>query len=404
MHISELWEKLARPEGGKIIYLIMDGLGGLPDSKHGKTELQTAYKPNLDRLARMSSCGLLETVGPGITPGSGPGHLSLFGYDPVTFQVGRGVLAALGIGFDLQPGDVAARVNFATMDDEGKISDRRAGRMSTDKTRSLCEKIRDGVELDFDGDFFFEPVRDHRAVIVLRGKNLSGALRDTDPQNTGVYPLDPQSKIREGARTVEIVRSLVDQTKKILCQEKKANTILLRGFSCFAQFPSLEKRFALKGICLADYPMYRGLSRLLGMELADPPASLENSFQPLQRVYGEDFDFYFAHIKQTDSAGEDGDFARKVSAIEKVDALLPQITELDPEVLVITGDHSTPSIMAAHSWHPVPVLLHSKYTLRDPVEHFDEYNCARGSLAMRPAIDLMGLALAHAGRLRKYGA
>lgn len=402
--ITELWESLACRDGGKIVYLVMDGLGGLPEPAQGGTELQIAETPNLDQLAGTSSCGLLETVGPGITPGSGPGHLTLFGYDPFTYQVGRGVLAALGIGFDLKQGDVAARVNFAMMDGEGNIKDRRAGRISSKTNRSLCETIREKVKLDFDGEFFFDTVREHRAVLVLRGKGLSADLEDTDPQKNGVSPLEPQSKTREGAKTVKIVRSFVNQAKKALAQEKKANMLLLRGFSCYAPFRSLEERFSLKGVCLADYPMYRGLGRLLGMELGEPPANLDNGFQPLHRVYSENFNFYFVHVKQTDSAGEDGDFAGKVSAIGKVDALLPRITELDPDVLVITGDHSTPSIMASHSWHPVPVLLHSKFSMKDHLTHFDEYECARGSLGVRPAIQLMGLALAHAGRLRKFGA
>ncbi|HXV78743.1 MAG TPA: 2,3-bisphosphoglycerate-independent phosphoglycerate mutase [Candidatus Binatia bacterium] len=402
--ITEIWERLARPNGGKIVYLVLDGLGGLPDPTHGRSELQIANTPNLDRLARSSSCGMLEMVGPGITPGSGPGHLSLFGYDPLTYPVGRGVLAALGIGFDLKPGDVAARVNFATIDSAGKISDRRAGRITTKTNRSLCERIRDEVKLECDGEFFFETVRDYRAVLILRGDRISGEVDDTDPQKTGVFPAEPQSKIREGARTVQIVRSLVDQARKILSQEEKANMILLRGFSRYTPIRSLEERFRLKSICLADYPMYRGLSRLLGMELASLPASLENAFEPLHRAYGEDFDFYFLHVKQTDSAGEDGAFARKVSAIEQVDALLPRISELDADVMVITGDHSTPSIMASHSWHPVPVLLCSKFSRNQPVERFDEDNCMRGALGLRPALDLMGLALAHAGRLQKYGA
>lgn len=383
---------------------MVDGLGGLPDPGRGGTELQVAVTPNFDRLARISTCGLRETVGLGITPGSGPGHLSLFGYDPLTYQVGRGVLAVLGIGFNLRRGDVAARVNFATVDGDGKISERRAGRISSETNRSLCQRIRDEVELDFDGEFYFETVRDHRAVLILRGSRVSGELRDADPLKTGVSPLEPQARIREGARTAEIVQCPVDQSKKILAGEDRANMILLRGFSRYAAPRSLEKRFGLKGLCLADYPMYRGVSRLIGMKLATSPANIENRFEPLGRANGENFDLFFLHVKQTDSAGEDGDFEAKVSAIEQVDALLPRILEVEPDVMIITGDHSTPSVMASHSWHPVPVLIHSKIAMKDRLEHFDESACAKGSLGRRPATDLMGLALAHAGRLRKFGA
>lgn len=403
MHFAKLWQELARPEGGKIVYLVMDGLGGLPDDD-GLTELQAATTPNLNRLARDAACGLIEMVGPGITPGSGPGHLALFGYEPSRYAIGRGVLAALGIGFELREGDVAARANFATMGDSGKITDRRAGRIATERNERLCEKIRNGVQLDSSGRFFFETVKEHRALLVLRGEGLSGELEDTDPQATDVPARDPAPRSEEARKTAEITGSLLGEINRVLAGEENANTILLRGFAQYRPFPPIEERFKLRGFCIADYPMYRGVCRLLGFEVPSSPGGLEERIAFLTENYGGGHDLYFVHVKSTDSAGEDGDFDAKVSAIEEVDRLLPRVMELEPDVLVLTGDHSTPAVMGAHSWHPVPVMLRSKYTRHTGPERFDETSCLKGFLGMRPATHLMGLALAHAGRLRKYGA
>ena len=402
--ISKVWETLVQPEGGTIVYLVLDGLGGLPDPERGQTELQVAHTPHLDQLAAQSSCGLLDIVGPGITPGSGPGHLALFGYDPLIYAIGRGILSALGIDFALQEGDVAARVNFTTIDTQGRITDRRARRIDTATNRRLGEKIRQAVTLSFKGEYVFETVSEHRAVLILRGPDLSGNLCDTDPQSTGVEPHEPTARTEEAHHTAQIVRSFVTQVRDVLVDEQPANMILLRGFDRYRPWPSLADRFGLKGVCVADYPMYRGVSRLLGMEALPPPGGLEARFQALQSCYGDAYDFYFLHVKHTDSSGEDADFDAKVQALEAVDRLIPQVTALEPDVLVVTGDHSTPAVMGSHSWHPVPVLLRARTARIDDVSRFDEYACARGILGLRPGVHLMGLALAHAGRLSKYGA
>lgn len=402
--ISEIWDNLAIPQGGKIIYVVLDGVGGLPDKDRGGTELQVASTPNLDKLAEQSSCGLLEIVGPGITPGSGPGHLTLFGYHPLKYRLGRGVLSALGIDFELKEGDVAARANFATINKEGKISDRRAGRIATDLNQRLCQKIREQVQLDFDGEFFFETVSEHRAVLILRGTGLEGDLADTDPQRTGVAPNQPQANSEALTKTAKLVNSFTKQVKEILADESPANMVLLRGFQQYHFLPSLRDRFKLKGVCIADYPMYRGVSRLLGMEVLPRPGGMKQRFQALSDCYSQEYDFYFLHIKKTDSYGEDADFDHKVQLIEEIDALIPQVTALEPEVLVVTADHSTPAIMGRHSWHPVPVTLCAATAKVDPVAKFDEYACLQGSLGTRPGTHLMGLALAHAGRLQKFGA
>lgn len=405
MDITEIWEDLAWERGGSIIYLVLDGLGGIPHPAHGKTELQVANTPNLDALAKESSCGLLEIVGPGITPGSGPGHLTLFGYNPIKYRIGRGVLSALGIDFDLQPGDVAARANFATLDENGTVSDRRAGRIATDLNQRLTDKIRSQVSLDFDGTFFFETVSEHRAVLVLRGKDLSGKVQDTDPQSTGVSPQEPKPKIKAAERTASLIQSFLRQATEVLADEHPANGILLRGFERYEPLPSLKERFCLNGVCVADYPMYRGVSRLIGMDVLPHPGGLDERFDALASIYEKsEYNFYFIHVKKTDSLGEDADFESKVAKLEQVDQLLPKLTDLKPDVLVVTADHSTPAVMGLHSWHPVPVMLKAKYARVDEVDCFDDYACAHGMLGRRPGTHLMGLALANAGRLQKFGA
>lgn len=402
MDTTQIWEMLARREGGTIVYVIIDGVGGLSIPEKG-TELEAANILNLDRLARESACGLLETVGPGVTPGSGSGHLALFGYDPLKYRPGRGVLSALGIGFEIQEGDVAARINFATVDGTGTVTDRRAGRIGTGKNQNLCKKIRENVRLDMEGEFFLETVRDYRAVLILRGPNLEGKMKDTDPQKTGVKPMEPEALDADSRDTAQIVRSFIRQAREVIADEERANMILLRGFDVYKPLPGLESRFGLRGICVAEYPMYRGVSRLLGMEISPPPEGMESEVEILRASYGENYDFYFLHIKKTDSRGEDGDFERKVEVIERLDELIPRVANLRPDVLVVTADHSTPALMGMHSWHPVPVMIKSKFVRVDTVDAFNEEACLKGSLGLRPGIHLMGLALAHAGRLKKFG-
>jgi 2,3-bisphosphoglycerate-independent phosphoglycerate mutase len=404
MDITEIWEDLAWERGGRIIYLVLDGLGGIPHPDRQVTELQAANTPNFDDLAKASSCGLLEIVGPGITPGSGPGHLSLFGYDPIKYRIGRGVLSALGIDFELHPGDVAARVNFATFDEDGTVSDRRAGRIATDVNQRLAQKIRDRVSLDVDGTFFFETVSEHRAVLVLRGDGLSGQVQDTDPQSTGIASYPPKATAKEGEKTAQLIQSFLRQVTAVLADEQPANGLLLRGFERYAPLPSLKDRFRLNGVCIADYPMYRGVSRLIGMDVVPHPGGLAARFDTLAAIYGDEHNFYFIHVKKTDSFGEDADFDRKVAMLERVDQLLPKITALNPDVLVVTADHSTPASMGRHSWHPVPVMLKAPYARVDAVDRFDDYACAHGILGRFPGTHLMGLALANAGRLQKFGA
>jgi len=404
MDFDVLQALVKRDEASKIVLLVMDGLGGLPAGAAGlKTSLEAAKTPNLDALARQSICGLHQPIAPGITPGSGPAHLGLFGYDPLTYQVGRGVLSALGIDFDLQPGDVAARGNFCTLDDRGRVTDRRAGRIPTEKGEALCDLLREHVTLP-DAQFFIRAVKEYRFLFVLRSEGLVADINETDPLDVGESPLQAEAQSPEAEKTARLVRSFVKQTAEALAGHEPANMVLLRGFSRLPDWPSIQEVFALKAVAIAMYPMYRGVAKLVGMDALPFSKSVPEEFDRLAQSWN-DYDFFFIHIKRIDSAGEDGDFDRKVALIEEVDALVPRIMDLGPDVLIVTGDHSTPAKMRYHSWHPVPVMLWSDVCRPDRVTHFDERACITGGLGPRfPVTDLMPLALAHAGRLKKFGA
>jgi len=396
-----LLRSLAQPATTKIILCSLDGLGGLPRPGTGKSELETAALPILHGLASRSACGLLRHVGPGITPGSGPGHLGLFGYDPLQHPVGRGVLEALGIDFHLKPGDVAARGNFCTVDGEGRITDRRAGRISTDLCVKLCERLRTitvgGAEI------VIEPVKEHRFVLVLRGDGLSGSVSETDPQALGVPPLPARALEPAAERTAAAVNQFVERARQLLRDSAPANMVLLRGFDRQPDIPLFPETFRLRAAAVAAYPMYRGLARLVGMEVLDTGPTFADEIATLKRHW-DSFDFFFLHYKDTDKAGEDGDFDAKVAALERFDARLPDVLALRPDVLAVSGDHSTPSILAAHGWQPVPALVASAYCGADHVSRFTERDCASGALGVLPAQELMPILMANALRFAKYGA
>ena len=399
----ELLKDLLEENDHKIIYLIMDGLGGLPQTPGGKTELETANTPNLDALAAEGICGLLDPVSQGITPGSGPGHLALFGYDPQEFIIGRGVLSALGIGFKLTEKDVAARLNFCTIDENGRVVDRRAGRIPTELNQKLVEKIRSRVKLPGEVEFFLETVSEHRAVLILRGEGLGGNINDTDPQEVGVEPLEPKGEDPASQKTAELVKEFLRQVKEILKDEHPANYVLARGFAKYVPLPTMKERYGLNALAIAQYPMYRGLARLVGMTVPEKPETYQAMWEQLTSNYN-DFDFFFIHFKKTDSSGEDGDFDRKVKIIEEIDAWVGQLKSLDPAVIVVTGDHSTPSVLKSHSWHPVPALLWSRFARPDGVTRFGERDCASGYIGRMATKHLIILALANALRLKKFGA
>ncbi len=397
----ELIRSISRSSPTKIVLLVIDGLGGLPNPETGKTELETANTPNLDKLATKGVCGLIDPVSPGITPGSAPGHLALFGYDPLSFDIGRGVLEAIGIEFDLQPRDVAARGNFCTIDKAGLITDRRAGRISTERCAELCQLLDRGVIENV--KIFVCPVREHRFIVVFRGDYLSPEVSDSDPQQLEVVPKVITPSIPEADRMADIANQFVAQAKVTLAEHLPANMVLLRGFSKRPHPPTISEIYKLKPAAIASYPMYRGLAKLVGMEVLETGTTIEDEFKTLIQNYSN-HDFFFLHIKGADSAGEDGNFDRKVGIIEQVDNALPELINIRPDVIVITGDHSTPALLGGHSWHPVPILLYSKWCRPDRVSEFSESACLSGGLGRLPAKQIMPLAMANALKLTKFGA
>jgi len=400
MDISSLIQK----NSSKIIFVVLDGLGGLPVK--GKTELEAANKPNLDALARVSACGLHIPVAHGITPGSGPGHFGIFGYEPLKYEIGRGVLEALGLGIELKKTDVALRCNYATIKD-GLIIDRRAGRIPTEKNIELTNMLSSNIK-EIDGvEIILKSGKEHRFCLVMRfPENVTekqAMVTDTDPQKEGRPPLEPMPLNEESRKVSEVAKKFIQRAEEILKNEERANYVLLRGFSALPHIPSYEEKYGLKACAIAVYPMYRGIARLVGMETLKVDGDIKEEINLLKKVY-KDYDFIFLHIKKIDSYGEDGNFEGKVKKIEEFDSYLPEIVSLEPDVLVITGDHSTPSLLKAHSWHPVPLLIKSPYVLGGLVNSFTERECLKGELGIIPATSIMPLVLANALRLKKFGA
>ncbi len=387
----------------KIVLLVLDGLGGLPMDPFGRTELEAANTPNLDALAARSDLGLSRPVAAGVSPGSGPGHLALFGYDPLKYAVGRGVLSALGVGFELGENDLAARINFATKDESGKISDRRAGRIATSDAAKLVDLLNENVELD-GAEVFVTHEKEHRAVVVFRAEGLLDALADSDPQRVGLEPppVQPTSDDPGDKKGAELANSFIEQANQILADHHPANTVLLRGFGMHPALPKFDEIYELNAAAIAGYPMYKGLARLAGMEVLQEGEGIAGEFETLRNNWGS-YDFFFVHVKAPDAAGEDGDFERKSAVIEEVDALAPSLLDLGPDTLAVTGDHATPAKMKSHSWHGVPFLLSSEYTM-PTAESFGERACASGSLGVFPAEEIMGLLMGHALKLNRYGA
>lgn len=402
--MQKLIKPLIQKNDSKIVLVVLDGVGGLPVK--GKTELESAATPNLDALARSSACGLHVPVSYGITPGSGPGHLGLFGYDPIECRIGRGVLEVLGLGLEVKKTDVAVRCNYATIRD-GLIIDRRAGRIPTEDNKKLTEKLQEKIKKIDEAEVIFAPGMEHRFAVILRFPESlppdAAMIADTDPQKEGKKPLTPDPLSENARRVAKAAEGLIHNIREILKNEEKANYILMRGFSNMPHIPTFEEAFGLRAIAIATYPMYRGLARLVGMDTPVIEGAVEDEIKFLKQRY-KDYDFFFLHVKKIDSYGEDGNFEGKAARIEEFDRLLPEILGLNPEVLIITGDHSTPSILKGHSWHPVPVLLKSPYVLGGLCDAFSERECLRGELGIFPTINLMPLALANSLRLKKFGA
>lgn len=397
---EDILPDLIKKNDSKAILLVADGVGGIPTD--GKTELDAAKTPNLDKLAKRSSLGLQYPVGYGITPGSGPGHLSLFGYDPLKYQIGRGILEALGSGMEVTCGDLAVRGNFATME-EGKIVDRRAGRISTEKCAELVAKIKealptiDGVEYDI------KAARDYRFAVVFHDPSLKDNIEDADPQNVGKPPKPAEPRDEDSKKAAELINKFIDRVTEILKGERPANTCLIRGAANCPDIVEFEKKYGMNAQGIAVYPMYRGLARLVGMQVPTGIETIDQEIQRLRETW-DDFDFHFVHFKYTDSAGEDGDIEKKIAMIEKFDEHLPAFLDMNPDCLVVTGDHSTPPPMKLHSWHPVPLLISAKTAFADRSQRFTENECSSGILGHIPGTAIMMYILANCGRLLKFGA
>lgn len=386
----------------RIVLLVMDGVGDCDNAGKG-TALQQAATPNLDALSERSALGLHYPVATAVTPGSGPGHLGLFGYDPLIYKVGRGVLSALGVEFDLTSRDVAARLNFCTLDSEGRVTDRRAGRINDDENKRVLAKIRAALQPPAGVEVLFETVSEHRALLVLRGDDLDDHIGETDPQAVGVPPLSPVRAPYEQSRSAAIFNDIAGQVRDILADEPKVNMILGRGFAKVPNWPTFAERWKLTPAAVAGYPMYRGVARLVGMPVLAQPTSAADVCAAAADAM-KDHTFVFAHFKYTDKTGEDGDLPAKIARIEEMDAALPALLAASPDVLLITGDHSTPPSMMGHSWHPVPLLMAAPHLRGGDGGGFNEIACRSGQIGTISAKEIMPLALAHAGKLEKYGA
>ena len=402
-------EELSQKTPSKVLLVVLDGVGGLPKAFGGQTELATAHTPNLDALAQQSALGLLTPVYPGLAPGSGPGHLSLFGYDPFKYLVGRGALSAIGIGADFKDGDVGVRGNFATLEAGGLVKDRRAGRPSDAENIRVVSKLKAAITEVEGVSLSFYTESEHRFVVILLGAGLGEKVTDTDPQKTGVAPLKSHAHDAGDApsdKTAKVLNTLSQRIQEVLKDEPQINGALFRGISEKPKFPTMEQVYKVTPACVASYPMYKGVASLVGMDvlhvegLEDAP---EGKVKALQENWAK-YDFFYLHFKKTDSTGEDGNFDEKAHKVEIFDHLLPELLALKPDVLASTGDHSTPSIMKAHSWHPVPLLLHAPYLRNDQTQRFTEDEAGKGSLGRLRGVELMPLLLAHAGKLQKYGA
>ncbi|HET9326824.1 MAG TPA: 2,3-bisphosphoglycerate-independent phosphoglycerate mutase [Candidatus Eisenbacteria bacterium] len=390
----------------KIVLLVLDGVGDLPHADQDwKTPLEAAKTPNLDGIASRAALGRILPVAPGITPGSGPGHLALFGYDPIETTVGRGVLEALGAGLGLKPGDVAARANFCTLDAQGVVTDRRAGRISTEVCERLVSELKNKAAEIEGVEVVLQAGKGHRFVAVFRGKGLGGEVSDADPHKEG-KPIPSSQPVVKGAaaeKTARVVNAFVKRVAEVLKSEHPANAALVRGLSERPAFPGYRERFKLGAAAIAAYPMYRGVAQLAGMDVLTTGEAPGDAFATAGARW-KDYDFFFVHVKGTDMAGEDGNFAAKVAAIEDVDRALPELLKLEPDVLCITGDHSTPVAMRGHSWHPVPTLVFGRWCGADRADRFHEKSARIGSLGTFHSKDLMAVLLANASRLDKYGA
>jgi len=409
----------------KVLIVLLDGLGDRPSrSLNGMTPLQMAHKPGLDELAAEGITGIMDPVAPGIPVGSDTGHLSILGYDPYRYYTGRGPLEALGAGMDLRPGDVAFRVNFATVGDDWTVIDRRAGRISTEEARALGEAIRE-MAAGFDSEFRFEFLStvEHRGVLVMRGDGLSDEVTDVDPHREGVKAEmpRPRSQTPEAERTARELERFLRRAREVLESHplnvervkkglRPANAILPRGAGKMPKLPSLRERFGVSSVVIAGGALYRGVCRAAGMDVRIVPTATGTLNTDLNAKFNAAFeslrtyDLVFLHIKGTDTASHDRNPAVKASFIEKVDReLRARIDQLQDVVVCVTGDHTTSSIDGRHHGDPVPILIWGEGVRRDKVVRFDEVSCADGALGRIRGLDVMNVLMDLVGRVEMFG-
>src|ERR1700733_6347071 len=407
MNLDAQYSELTLETKAKLVLVVLDGLGDIATKEQNYLPpLEAATTPNLDKIAKNSAQGRMIPVAPGITPGSGPGHLGLFGYDPLEYQVGRGVIEALGLGVELKPGDVCARANFATLDAKGIVTDRRAGRIATEVCEKLCAKLAAKIKKIGDTQVIIKAGKEHRFVVVFRGKGLEGPLTDADPNREGfavptVKPRDPKNLKQK--KMAKLIADFYKAALPIIAKEKPANGFLMRGIAHQPEIPLFEDRYLLKPVCLAVYPMYKGLAQLVGMTKIEGPQTVAEQFERYVAEY-DNYNYFFIHYKYTDMYGEDGNFEAKKKAIEEFDAALPILLQKRPDVLAITGDHSTPCAVKGHSWHPQPVLLVSELSGWDKLDRVTETGANLGSLGVFESKYWMRLMQANARMFDKFGA
>jgi 2,3-bisphosphoglycerate-independent phosphoglycerate mutase len=403
----KLISSLAVQNDTKVVLVVLDGVGGLAGPE-GKTSLEAAHTPNLDGLARAGVCGFQNPLAPGITPGSGPAHIGLFGYDPFKYFIGRGVLDTAGTPFEFLSGDMASRLNFATLAADGTISDRRAGRIPDKEGKRVTDLLADNIKEIEGVQVLLQHVKEYRAAAIFRGKDLDGRLCDSDPQKVGLKPLavapteeNPTPEAEEGAR---LANGFIARAREVLAGESKANFVMMRGFDVYEPLPNFCELYKWRACAVAAYPMYKGVSKLAGMRVIEEGQSSVEEELDLVKQELPNTDFLFLHVKKTDSMGEDGNFEGKVEVIEHFDQLLPRLVDLKPDVLCITGDHSTPCSLKSHSWHPVPICMVAETARVDACQTFGETSFLTGGLGRIHSTDVLPLLLAHAGRLNKFGA
>ncbi len=406
------------------VLVILDGLGDriIPALK-GKTPLQAAKTPTFDRLAMEGQNGLMDVLGPGITPGSDAAHLTLFGYDFKESYPGRGPLEALGAGLPSKPGDVAFRSNFATVDDNLVVIDRRAGRDFTDDEHRALEDALKGIEIDGVKVHFVATV-EHRGAIVLEGEGLSGEISDIDPHETGKKILESKPDVPEARKTADVVNKLVKLTYERLrdsdlnkLREQRglpaANVLLLRGPGKHAQIPTLKERYGISSVCLAGGALYIGCAKYVGMDyipVEGQTGTIDTNFDNIAKkaieVIKSGVNYLFIHIKATDNASHDGNHEEKVLAIERTDTMVGKILAevRDKVVIALTGDHTTPVLVGEHTCDPVPILFWSNFIRPDSVKQFSEIDAPHGALHSIRGIDVMPLLLGYAGYIEKIGA